>query len=502
LRGAVALLVVALGGCDGSGGTDAGPPPDGVSAPGGATSCAAPRRLTGPDDGTPVRALFDTSALPEGAIELYDCGPTAESPPQVVVEYLVPGTGPHAITVSTANTGTDGRYDTVLALRRDACDGAASDFRQRCFDDEGTERRARGSMLADGGETIWIIVTGYPGTEFVDRGLLELTIAARPDRPPIVESATVLVTPMNVQVEVVGTDDDADAQGVYVTFHGPSQELIDADGDGDADGFDYLNSVLDRSVQGATRFRETATIPLPAGMVGSATEAWVTLFDAAGLESPVDVSAPVVNGDIVGRGAACDAMNVCARELECRTATCQATADRAIACGAATPIMVPTPTTTATSGSAATVLLPGEGLFSGECSSTVGRESIYTVAVPMGAFDLIASTDTAGTATTVDTVVYARTVCEDPATSPMDGCHDDIDFPANPRSRLELLDVTSPSVTLFVEHYAGVPPGVMARIELEVTLRPVLAMGAACDPTEVMNRCAGGRCPTDTRVCP
>jgi hypothetical protein len=55
---------------------------------------------------------------------------------------------------------------------------------------------------------------------------------------------------------------------------------------------------------------------------------------------------------------------------------------------------------------------------------------------------------------------------------------------------------------VFVEDYGGVAEMTTTRFELRVSLRPVLATGAPCDPDGVNDRCAAGACPAGTMVCP
>lgn len=464
-------------------------------------TCASPLVLEGVEDRT-VIAELDTLGGLDGAIDLGDCGPTDARPPQGVIAYRVPGTGDHAVTVSTINNGTDRTFDTVLAVRRGSCGAFPATTSQLCFDDQGSDRRSRGTLLAQGGETVYVIASGWESEGAVDRGPMRVEITARVNHPPAIESGSVLVTPAGVRVEVRGSDEDADGWGVLVTFHGPARELLDTDGDGDADYADGLVGAFDRSVTGALEWRETATLPMPEGAIGGATEAWIRILDEPRAYSATDLAVPVRTGLEVGSGEACSPTRVCAIELECRDLTCQATPERAALCAAATPIVIETPTVGATSASAEGVLMPGDGSFTGSCASTVGRELVYRVDVPAGRFDVLATTDVPGTSTDVDTVIYARASCVDPASAPEEWCNDDIDLANNRRSDLELLDVPEGPLALFVEHWAGVPADRTARIETEVTLRPVLDTGATCDPQGALNRCASGACPAATRACP
>jgi hypothetical protein len=484
-------------------GCDAGDPPRADAGEGGVPpglpTCSYPLVLVGVEDGT-VSAELDTRGGREGGLDLEGCGDPVTSPPRAVVAYEVPGTGPHAVEISTVNVGTDRMFDTVLAVRRGQCDAVLEGTTQGCYDDVGTDRRSTGTLLAEGGEILYVIVTGYDSEGTVDRGPVQVDFTARLNRQPTIESASVLVTPDGVRVEVRAGDEDADAAGVRVTFHGPALELLDVDGDGIADEYDVLTGTFDQSVAGALVFTETATIAGDAP--ATAREAWVRVVDEAGSVSAMDLAVAVQSGSVVGSGDACSATSVCARELECRAMICEASAERAASCAAASPLAIDPPGTTATSATAEGVLMPGLGIFGGECGSTVGREALYSVTVPDGTYDVIATTDLPGTSTDVDTVLYVRRTCVDPASSPEDGCHDDIDLDTNRRSELVLLDEGPGTLTFFVEHFAGVPADRMARYALEVTLRPVLAMGQSCDPTGVMNRCAAGDCPADARTCP
>lgn len=504
-RPAVARAAVALGtviaatiagaGCDSGAPTGGG---DGAVSSVVLPTCAFPRRVDAVVGDT-VSVMLDTRGGGSFTGTLGGtCGPGDPLPPAVVLEIVVPGVGTHAVEISTANVGTDRTFDTVMAVRRYGCDDL---YAQRCFDDRDTERRARGTVLAEGGETLWVIVTGYPNADYVDRGPLQIDVTARVERRPTIESASVLVTPGGVRATLTGGDPDADGAGTYLTFHGPAGELLDLDGDGDTDTDDYLWRDFDRSVAGALQFTETTTfdgVTAPAG----AREAWVRVFDSAGAVSEIDVAVPLRSGEIVGSGAACDDSHVCGSELECRTMVCQATAERAVSCAAASPIAVPAPMGQTTSAMVEGVLGPGLGLFGASaCGSTVGREAIHTVTVPdVGRFDVIATTDLPGTPADADTVVYARADCVDPETE--SGCADDITYPENARSTLEVLDALPGTLAIFVERWGGVPEGTMLRYALQVSLRPVLDAGASCDPRGQLDRCAGGACPASTRVCP
>lgn len=480
-------------------------------------SCSDPQAVTVEDDATTSVRLDTTGGAPS-TLPLGTCAGGAS--PQAVVVFTVPGTGPRAITVSTVNAGTDTRFDTLLAVRRAPCVPVSSTLEpDHCYDDEtsGRELRSRGTFLAEGGEVIFVVVTGYqtPAVDRMNEGLVQLDITVNGARAPTLTSASVLVTPESARVAVDAGDLDGDADRVLVTFHGPAGELLDVDDDGRATGADALEGDFDRPVAGALSFSESASIPLSAAQhaaLSVATTAHVVIVDRGGTPSEASVSAPVLLGTVVGPGGACGPTNVCAGELACAAdMTCQPAADRIAACAAALALDVPMSTGVASTGRGTAVISTGAGLFTAQClaGSTGGREEIFRITVPTGAWDLLLTTDSPGTAGTdplePDTVIYARRGCTDAslASAPMEWCSDDIESGVNQRSAFEIRDVAPGDLFAFVELYGGSAPiegG--ARVELAATLRPVLPTGATCDPTGEDNRCAMGDCPVALGTCP
>jgi hypothetical protein len=212
------------------------------------------------------------------------------------------------------------------------------------------------------------------------------------------------------------------------------------------------------------------------------------------------VTVPIRELNEVGLDAMCDAMNVCADPLTCSATTmlCEAPPEIAAACAGATPLVIDTPTTTTTSTTVMGSFAAGDGLFSApaDCSDTPGMEHLYALTVPDGRFDVILNTDLPASDGT-DTVIYMRSSCPDPRSDA--GCSDDIDYPDNPQTLLELPEVAPGTYTVFVERWADDAGPMFA---LQVSLRPILESGAACDPMGVMNRCAGMPCAAATMMCP
>jgi hypothetical protein len=471
-----------------------------------APSCGAPDVVM-LVDGTTVHRSYDLRTAPHGlSIGCNDLSSPANAGKdagQVVYELVVPGTGPHAIVATTEIPGTDRSIDTLIGIRTASCFGSASD---QCFDDVGQDTRARADFLANGGDHVFVILTTYSHGQ---ENPVAIDFTSKPNAEPSLASASALIVGEELLVDVAGGDPDGNGWGVIVRFHGPAGELIDLDGNGIRNAADRLSGPFSRSVQDVTMFSERARLPISAaqaGRIGGATMAYVRAQDQAGAVSLSDVVTPVMAGAVALHGQPCDANNVCSEELNCSAGmvrTCQPTATRQGACTAAMTLAVPTPTTSTTTSSAMGVLMLGTGLFQGNCGNTLGTEDIYSVSVPMGAFDLVLTTENPGTAMGADTVIYVRSDCVEPLSEGMGWCNDD-DTSATPTSllsRLVIEDIPQGSYAVFVESYQGVLPDMMLRYELSASLRPVLPSGAHCDPAEVMNRCAGMAC-TGAGTCP
>jgi hypothetical protein len=488
-------------------------------------SCASPLVVAG-TTGT-VSVPIDTRGGVPGSVPLPTPAGTdsctsssAERAPQVVIAYDVPGTGPQAITVSTVNPGTDGNYDTVIAVRGPQCwPRSVSEPPLRCYDDETGTRdfRSRGAFVAEGGERVFLIVTGYGAMSGgrSDEGLAQLDITAGPVTAPTIDEASVLVTPSSIRVDVRGGDAGRDAVGVRVSFHGPAGEPIDRNGDGAFDARDEASGAFDRPVLGVTTFAETATIA--EALTGGAAFVRVRIVDRAGVASERSISVAPRVGAVVGIGEPCDATSVCGPELACGgMGVCAPAVDRALACTSPTLIVLMAPPDgMATTTTRQSVLTAGPGLFTAPstcgdstaaASASGGREDVFLIQVPAGRYDLLLTTDSPGTAGASprepDTILYVRRDCVDARSAAPAECNDDIATGENQRSTVVLEDVSDVTVAAFVEVYNGAPDGEGVRYELGMTLRPVLGSGEVCDPAGRLSRCAVGECPIATRRCP
>ena len=490
------------------GGTDTGPRPDSGGTDAGTVelaTCDMPRVLEG-TIGT-VSISGDTTRGAEGSRDLGpSCGNTeaARWAPQEVIQYEVPGTGPTAVTATLLTDGTPMSFDTVIQLRTDCTMIPEGGLLPTCFDDSGPgEFRSEAVATLEGGSTVYFIVTGYtetPVMDGMDRGPYQLDVTARANELPVITGGEVLVIGERGRVVVSGMDADMDPFGFAAEFQDAAGMPVDLNGDSMVDDSDRLAGAfdnLDAIADMASYTGESTVDGLGTAITdASATQASVQLIDAAfGVGEAMTLTVRMVNE--VGFGDACDADNICAPTLTCTAGTCQASAEVTAACTAATPIVVTPPTTTTTTATATGMLEAGPGALAGSCGDTSGAESLHTVAVPAGNFDLVARTDLAGTGET-DTILYVRSTCQDPSTEA--ACNDDIDFAGGVvASAVEVMDVAAGTYTIAVEPFGTLDAA--ASYELEVGLRPVLATGATCDPMGVMNRCAGGACPA-SMLCP
>lgn len=408
--------------------------------------------------------------------------------PQEVVEYLVPGTGSMQVTASLLNAGTPTSFDTLLQVRRGRCQGIPGSFPPSCFDDAGSDARSEAVVSAEGGDTLYILVTGYAETPFegfVDRGSAELTITAVAHSRPVITAAEAYFAGTDAIFDIHGTDMDGDAAGAFVTL---------LDGAGEQVGSE-LAAFFDADLSTMTTFTGRARFASAATDAADAETARVVAFDSAfGLSDSVDVAIGTL--PTVGYGEPCDLDTVCRSAFTCTVGACSASAEIEALCDGATAITVAAPTDTTTRGAATASLGPGVGLLSSDCAAAqgfAGTEGVFSVDVPAGAYDIIARTTRPA-----DTILYTRTTCADLESQL--GCSDDIDAAAgNALSRLEHRDVSEGTYYFVVEVYGGFGEGTMS-VGLEVSLRPVLGSGATCDMAEADDRCAAGSCSGGT--CP
>lgn len=426
--------------------------------------CANARRIELAASGAQSLS-FDTRGLPAGRFP-FGIMRRADAPnaPDVVLQVHVGGSGPRALDVSTVNTGTDVRYDTTLGIYRGACDESMVQRRaDYSFDDEGAARefRAQGSIVAQGGEWLTVVLTGFGGeiAGRVDRGLAQLDLRTHDTHPPTLQSASALVAGQSVVIDTRGEDIDRDIVGVRVQLIDGQSAALDH-GDGGASA----TLAFDHPVEGLRSIQERLLIPMPESIdLTRAQTARVSLVDRPG-NSSATIDAPVVRGAIVREGMRCDSTHVCATELVCNgRSLCQATSDRVSACDLAPALEWAFDAQGVGRIERSAMILGGTGLFTGMCmrEATRGREDIVRVRVPRGRWRMVLTTDAplqpGESAMEPDTILYVRKRCTDTSESsaPLSACIDDIAPGHNQRSRLELTVTEPTEYFVFVELWGG-----------------------------------------------
>ncbi|MFO0711556.1 MAG: hypothetical protein U0353_17015 [Sandaracinus sp.] len=484
-------------------------------------TCDAP--LVAPA-GTSVSVTGSTFGIGPGALELgAGCNLGAmpdERAGQVVVRYVVPGTGPREVRFSTANDGTAIEFDTKIQVRRGDCTATPSTATGTCFD-RGMEvptppppvidDRALGVVVATGGETLYFVVTGFGlrGTSFgghVYEGPFQLDISVADPTLPTLSTVSVAHVVRDgsdyAMLALTGDDAGGDVEGAYVTLLDGTGTAIDVDGSGTVDAADDV----DVSFFGDARSMSPIALNEDSALLGGelvsthAARARVRLYDSVGnVSAPLTVD--VAEATEVHFGDVCDATHVCVPTLLCTAGHCAADPEIARLCGLSSALSL---AGTPPHGSASSEIPIGPALLPRPfgCGG-LGAESLHDITVPTGAWDLIASTANAGTATDLDTVVYALATCEDVSSGPptpdsiAHACADDQGDER--RAVLEVRDIAPGPYTIAV---VGFLTSTMTRpYQLDVSLRPVLATGASCDPMGVENRCAAGDC-SALGVCP
>lgn len=475
--------------------------PDMAMPPSALPTCAMPQVVEGRIG--LATAMVDTSGGPPGPLMLGACaldGMSSIAKAQAVIAYQVPGTGSVGIEFTTDNPGTEEGLDTMVEVRTGDCTDAAM---SQCFDDidtAGGNYLSEGTVSAMGGSTVYFVLTGFPDAEGMEmrglnEGAMQITFTAAMNAPPTITGVTAAqafpaMGDPTLTVTVMGGDPDGNGAGAEIELLDAAGAALDLSGDGMVDADDVIAADFDDSVDGMMTFTGVVTLTGDASEIG-ATQVRVRTADAFGA-----TSAPMT-GPITGLpaefGESCDADTPCRAPSVCTGGTCQASAETAAACMAATAITLDG----MGSGMSMGTLLPGTGLFSGSCGSTGGTESIFTVTIPAGMHDLVADTAVLGTDEMADTVVYIRNVCGNPRSEPAGACSDDEE---DARARAAVLNAPAGTYTIFVEDFGGVDMGMMTPFAVQVRLRPVLGAGAMCDMMGLANRCSTGDCAMGT--CP
>ena len=499
----------------------------------GAFVCAGQIEVEGNLDDSAVVA-FDTSMTELRPRDLgLLCGntdPATQWAPQQIVAYRVPGSGGVAVEFDATGSGTDRQFDTVIQVRTDC--GSPPPLERglfpamSCWDDSGTntnapDRRTRGTYQATGGETIYLVVTGYSDSRNgVDRGRVELEISAYPNEPPVLNGAVAFRFGSDLVVRLDGEDPDDNVRGAIVNFR-RGGAIFDIFGQGVADPVRSA-LVFDRRPGEVANLLRRTTPPLyllpgppasgggdwdlpnsvvrlnpPLGDFLAANridEVGIRVYDDA-FAATAEVIAPLVSDAVrVGFGESCE-RNLCDRPLQCEMNLCGPSEDASVFCDPAnrTDANLAARPGEFASRQVTVSIPPGPAAFSApSCvasGQTAAAEAVVAVEVPAGgSFDLLASTANSITGN-LDTVVHVRSDCLDPRTEL--ACNDDA---VGRSSAVEARDLGPGTHVVMVERRTTAIPNIADTAAVDVSLRPVVGIGESCDPAEITSRCATGTC--------
>ncbi len=517
------FVAAALAGCGGNGNpmtTDAGTSDAGNDAGGGGSDaspdsggttgvCDAPTAVTLAAGAQMVTG--NTTGHTTGLVSLGACGgPTDQpQPAEVVYALTLPGTASDDVVVSYTllNDGTDAMFDTTTQIRT-ACATTPTDPATSCFDDTPAEDdyRSTGQFSGAGGSVVFLVVSGYrqPDTGFVNSGAFEVdfTTYVNPTAPTFTSGTAMLVDGNDLDVSIMGMDAQGAALGIqYAFLDGAGTPIgLDLDGDPATAAVSDLQGDFRPAITGMTTFtgvyRVTGLSDFPE-VAANAQSLRVAIYSQTGLVSAPEAMVAITRASTVHVGETCDATHLCGTGVDCTTGVCTVPAGVMALCDGATAITLDAQQM-ATQHVAFTT---DEGLLEGDCAGAGGGggdEWVYTLTVPAGNWDLLASTTPNGTMDP-DTVVYVRDAsCGDPTQEI--ACNDDVMMGVL-ASSIELRDIAVGEHFLVVDVWDTLTAA--AETDLTVRLRPVLATGATCDPAGMQNRCAGAACPaTGTAVCP
>lgn len=469
-------------------------------------TCETPRAVTLTVGANTV--MGDTGGGAYGPLDLVNCGSTsATRSPQEVIALTIPGTAPLGLEFDFQQAGTATTFDMIAQFRTGGCTTAPTTRDGTCFDDDSTvtptDRRPKGRLLVMGGTTVHMIVAGY-NTALTSAGPWEASVRLVTINPPTLTTASIRRrADQGPTVTVTGGDVDSDAAGI-------SYQFLDGDGNpvpvraDDPTSIGPFTANFDIAQTGTSFTDATVTLGNVTGAVLQyATAMRIMARDAYGATS-APITSPI---RVYGRlGVDCDEVDTCPMPLVCENTRCALTPQAAAVCDGAMNVTLTAPTgTTATSQSIMGNLPAGAGAFATTCGAMgAGSEMVVNVTVPSGRFDLVASTSNTytypamrdagrdadgGVISQLDTVVSIRRICGDVYSGLV--CDDD-GGELGTSSRAALNTVIAGTYAVQVDSYrALVAP---FPFQLDLSLRPIVAAGASCDPAGILNRCATGTC--------
>lgn len=325
-------------------GTDAPLAPDAYRPPPPPYTCDADVTHVDGALGVTASVTFDTTMTGERPRDLGACGnyaSTAMWARQEIVEYRVPGSGMVTVAFDTRFAETTFGFNTLVQVRSACRDIPSGTFPPTCFDDSAAgDARASGAVTANGGDTLYFVVTGYsdpPAAAMqLDEGVVRFDVTPSANTPPELDDAIVIIVdrpPVSGQdndpaiVEVVARDTEGPLLGFTLGLTTP-RGRVDFNGDGVGDADDVLVFGFDEVLGAGPYTARTEITPLDDGWRIAAycrtvtcTQAEISVFDRGYVRSaPRTVS--VAEGMVVGRDIACDRTNLCDDGLLCAAGFC------------------------------------------------------------------------------------------------------------------------------------------------------------------------------------
>ena len=434
--------------------------------------------------------------------------------PEVAHRFTAPASPRVRVTASTDEPDTGLNYDTVVYLRTNCSDGTTE---LACSDDDNQAGSrplgSRASVEMAGGTSFDVIVDGYDEFSYGAYGLRVRAVPALPQDSACDPTGRMNACRSGLICTSAGTGSPHCAPGTPPVLmqavaqtmqNGRTVRVYLSGGDVDADAvaahFDFLDAGgtvvtsaergLGPSASGQTSFGPLVVYSQD-GFVDRyplATTARVWLIDGAGLQSsPVDATlVPITVRDL---GQACDPAGLtdqCRGELACTNSQCAVTAAAQSACSGA-PTVMDSMTLLDSLGTA-------QGNFESGCAFSRGLDDRVYKLVLARSSDLVITTDVMPSGMNLDTLVYLRTNCTEPASQV--ACNDNIDT-TNPHSRLTLTDVAAGTYFAYVDgsrNGAGfIATGPFGAL---VEIIPIVGSGEACgtatDGGVPVGRCASG----------
>ena len=434
--------------------------------------------------------------------------------PERAHHFTAPSAARVRLTASTDETDTAANYDTVVYVRT-MCGNAASEIACNDDDDRPGPRplASRASVEIAGGTELAVIVDGYDEFAFGAYGLRVRAVPALPGGSTCDPTGTTNACQMGNICTSAGGPPPHCAPGTAPVLSQAVAQLMqngrtvrvivsgsDVDGDAVAAHLDFLDSsgavitTAERGL-GSAASGQTSFGPLVVytqdGFVDrfpSVTRARVSLIDAAALQSST-MTATIVAIPVRELSQSCDAAGLtdeCRGELVCTSGQCAVTAAAQAACSAA-PTVADTMTL-------ADTLNPLAGNFESSCAFSRGLDDrVYRVVLARQS-DLIVTTDVMPSGAALDTAVYLRTSCTDPATQL--ACNDNIDA-SNAHSRVTVMDLAAGTYFAYVDgsrNGAGFVASGTVGVAIEII--PVAGPGEPCGTTidggVPVGRCASG----------